>query len=104
MLACTLPREDARDALILGPDCDQAPSAGPYGALPRGALVGSSSVRRQAQLLHVRPDLRIVNIRGNVNARLDKVHRGDYMASLLAIAGMVRLGLAHEADLLLDLE
>ena len=103
VLACTLPREDARDALILGPDCGPAAaSEGPFGALPHGALVGSSSVRRQAQLLHVRPDLRIANIRGNVHGRLDKVHRGDYAASLLAIAGMKRLDLAHEADVLID--
>ena len=102
VLACTLPREDARDAIILGPDCGPASSDDPYGALPRGALVGSSSVRRQAQLLHARPDLRIANIRGNVHSRLDKVHRGDYTASLLAIAGLNRLDLAHEADVLLD--
>ena len=104
VLACTLTREDARDALILGPDCDEAGPAGPYASLPRGALIGSSSLRRQAQLLHARPDLRVVNIRGNVHGRLDKVRRGDYAASLLALAGMKRLGLGDEASVVLDPE
>jgi hydroxymethylbilane synthase len=102
-LACTLPREDARDALIAGPDgeaCDAA--ADPFAIIPRGALVGSSSVRRQAQLLHVRPDLRIATIRGNVHTRLDKVRHGEFAASLLAMAGLRRLGLAHEAACALD--
>jgi hydroxymethylbilane synthase len=106
-LACTLPREDARDALILGPDCpldeesdDQ--SNGPFAAIPRGAVVGSSSVRRQAQLLHARPDLRVATIRGNVHTRLDKVRHGEFAASLLAMAGLRRLGLAHEAAAALD--
>lgn len=103
VLACTLPREDARDALILGPECEPAATGGPYGAVPWGAVVGSGSVRRQAQMLHLRPDLRVVNIRGNVHSRLDKVRRGDVTASLLAVAGMIRLDLAHEADLVLGL-
>ena len=102
VLACTLTREDARDALILGQDCDVAASDDPYASLPHGALVGSSSVRRQAQLLHARPDLRIATIRGNVHGRLDKVKRGDFAASLLALAGMRRLGLEDEASVVLD--
>lgn len=104
VLACTLTREDARDALILGPECDAPEPADPYSALPPGALIGSSSLRRQAQLLHARPDLRVVNIRGNVHGRLDKVKRGDYSASLLALAGMRRLGLEDEASVVLDPE
>jgi hydroxymethylbilane synthase len=104
VLGCTLQREDPRDVLILGPDCEGAPSSDPYALLPVGAVVGSSSVRRAAQLLHARPDLRITNIRGNVHSRLDKVRRGEYMASLLALAGMRRLGLDHEADVLIDPE
>ncbi len=106
VLACTLTREDARDALILGPDCDKPDcdsmvSDEPYGHLPHGAVIGSSSVRRQAQLLHVRPDLRVATIRGNVHGRLDKVKRGEFAASLLALAGMRRLGLEHEASVIL---
>ena len=103
VLACTLKREDARDALILGPDLEPAdPSAHPYDALPRGARIGSGSLRRQAQLLHARPDLQVANIRGNVHGRLDKVRRGDYAASLLALAGLRRLGIEHEASVVLD--
>ena len=104
VLACTLAREDCRDALILGPDCPDAPAdpADPFALLPRGAVIGSSSVRRQAQLLHARPDLRIATIRGNVHTRLDKVRHGEFAASLLAMAGLRRLGLEHEADVAID--
>src|ERR1700760_3412437 len=66
VLACVLPREDARDVLILAADADAPAPAGLLAALPQGALVGTSSVRRQAQLLHTRPDLRVTSIRGNV--------------------------------------
>ncbi len=105
VLACTMRREDPSDVLILGPDAEASDAAGlPYPELPRGASIGSSSVRRQAQLLHARPDLRISVIRGNVHSRLDKVRRGDFAASLLAYAGMRRLGLAHEADVVIDPE
>ena len=103
VLACTLAREDARDVLILGPAADTSDAAGlPFPELPLGALVGSSSVRRQAQLLHARPDLVVQVIRGNVHSRLDKVRRGDFAASLLAFAGLRRLGLEDEADVLID--
>ena len=105
MLACTLKREDPRDALILGPDCPPpVPGGDPYAALPHGAVVGSSSVRRQAQMLHARPGLQVVGIRGNVHSRLDKVRGGQFAGSLLAMAGLNRLGLSHEADVLLDPE
>ena len=104
MLACTLQREDPRDVLILGPDCPPPVGDDPYAALPHGAVIGSGSVRRQAQMMHARPDLRVVNIRGNVHSRLDKVRGGDYAASLLAMAGLRRLGLAHEADVIIDPE
>src|SRR5690242_9162564 len=73
VLACTLRREDARDALILGPECAEPDPSDPFAALPVGATVGTASVRRQAQLLHARPDLRVVTLRGNVQTRLDKV-------------------------------
>jgi hydroxymethylbilane synthase len=104
VLACVLAREDARDTLILGPDCGPPDPADPYVALPRGGLVGTSSVRRQAQLLHARPDLRTGLLRGNVQTRLGKVRSGEVSASLLALAGLNRLGLAHEAGVLLDPE
>ena len=67
-----------------------------------GALIGTSSVRRQAQLL--RGDLRTAVIRGNVQSRLDKVRRGEFAASLLALAGLRRLGFEHEADVVIDPE
>ncbi len=103
VLACTLTREDARDALILSPDCEETRyGEGPYAGLPHGAVVGSSSIRRQAQMLHARPDLRIATIRGNVHGRLDKVKRGEFAASLLALAGMRRLGLEDEASVVLE--
>ena len=104
VLACTLPREDVRDVLILGPDCPAPSGPDPYAALPQGALVGSGSVRRQAQLLAARPDLNVVNIRGNVQGRLDKVRRGEFQASLLAMAGLNRLGLEDEASVLIEPE
>jgi hydroxymethylbilane synthase len=100
VLACTLTREDARDTLIFGHDVPA--SEDPYAALPQGALVGTSSVRRQAQLLHARPDLRITTIRGNVQSRLAKVRAGDCEASLLALAGLKRLGMQAEASVILD--
>jgi hydroxymethylbilane synthase len=102
VLACTLRREDARDALVLGPECLPLDPVDPYAALPRGALIGSSSVRRQAQLLHARPDLHVATLRGNVKTRLDRVKHGDFSASLLALAGMRRLGLEAEATVVLD--
>jgi hydroxymethylbilane synthase len=102
LLACTLRREDARDALILGPGCAPPDPAAPFAALPAGALIGTSSVRRQAQLLHARPDLRIALLRGNVQTRLGRVRAGAVAASLLALAGLRRLGLAAEASLVLD--
>jgi len=93
VLACTLRREDARDALILGPQCAPPIAGDPFSALPAGATVGTNSPRRQAQLLHARPDLRITMMRGNVDSRVQKVMRGDCMATPLAIAGLRRLKL-----------
>ena len=102
VLACTLQREDARDALILGPDCDRPDPSDPFACLPDGAVVGTASVRRQAQLLHARPDLRVATIRGNVQTRLGKVAAGDCAASLLALAGLRRLGMQDRASVVLD--
>ncbi len=86
-LVAFLEREDPRDALI-----------GPYARiadLPPGAVIGTASVRRQAQLLAQRPDLRVVMLRGNVDTRLRKVAEGAVAASFLAMAGLNRLGLAQ---------
>jgi hydroxymethylbilane synthase len=104
VLACTLKREDARDALILGPTCTGVDPADPFATLPRGAIIGTSSVRRQAQLLHARPDLHCVTLRGNVQTRLRRLSEGACAASLLALAGLRRLGMAERADIVLEPE
>ncbi|WP_408887580.1 hydroxymethylbilane synthase [Roseicella frigidaeris] len=110
VLACALKREDARDALILGPSCGRPGEASgdpddPWACLPRGAVVGTASSRRQGQLLHARPDLRVQMLRGNVQTRLARVRAvGDPAASMLALAGLRRLGLEAEAGLVLDPE
>ena len=93
MPPCTMRREDARDALILGPTCDAADPADPFAALPAGVVIGTNSVRRQAQLLHARPDLRTTLLRGNVQSRIDKIMHGAATASFLALAGLRRLGI-----------
>lgn len=100
VLACTLKREDARDVLILPEGL--ADPENPFASLPRGALVGSASLRRQAQLLAMRPDLRVEMIRGNVQTRLSKVRTGAFAGSLLALAGLKRLGLEGEAAAILS--
>jgi hydroxymethylbilane synthase len=104
VLACTLRREDARDALILGAECGAPDPAAPFAALPANAVIGTSSVRRQAQLLHARPDLGIAMLRGNVQTRLSKLEDGVCAASLLALAGLRRLGLEGVASAVLDPE
>ncbi|WP_121632884.1 hydroxymethylbilane synthase [Tropicibacter alexandrii] len=87
VLDCYLPREDVRDAFI-------RPGGGSIHDLPEGAVVGSSSLRRRAQLLHRRPDLQVVEFRGNVQTRLKKLHEGVAEATFLACAGLNRLGMA----------
>lgn len=104
LLACCLPREDERDALVLGPRCGTPSPDDPYAALPEGALIGTSSVRRQSQLLAARPDLRVEMLRGNVQTRLAKVRDGVVDATLLAVAGLRRLGLEHMVDVALSPE
>ena len=105
VLACTLRREDPRDAIVTGPTCGCGEADDPYACLPPGALIGTASVRRQSQLLHARPDLRVEIIRGSVGTRLAKVHgEGGPEASLLALAGLRRLELEHEAKVVLDPE
>jgi hydroxymethylbilane synthase len=73
-------------------------------ALPKGALIGTGSLRRRAQLLHYRRDLQMRDIRGNVDTRLRKLHQRGYDALLLAEAGLRRLGLAHEIAQVVPLE
>jgi hydroxymethylbilane synthase len=104
VLGCVLKREDARDALILGEDCGVPDPADPLAALPPGARIGTSSVRRQAQLLHARPDLLVASIRGNVQTRLRKLRDGECQASLLAVAGLRRLGMDVPGAVVLDPE
>jgi hydroxymethylbilane synthase len=104
VLGCVLPREDARDVLVLGPDCGPVNPWRPWDCLPRGARIGTASVRRQAQLLNARPDLQIEVIRGNVMTRLNKVAAGSYAATLLAYAGLRRLGLDARASLVIHPE
>ncbi len=87
-LAAFLPREDARDVLIAG-DVERIAD------LKRGAIVGTSALRRRAQLLHRRPDLHVVTLRGNVDTRLARREEGVVEATLLALAGLKRLGMAH---------
>lgn len=87
-ISAFLPREDARDVLIAG-------EVKRIADLKRGAIVGTSALRRRAQLLHRRPDLAIVNLRGNVDTRLAKREAGVVEATLLALAGLKRLGLGH---------
>ncbi len=103
-LACTLKREDARDVLILPPGVEPGDPADPYGALANGANVGSASVRRQAQLKNARPDLKFSLLRGNVGSRLAKLARGEFDATLLAYAGLRRLGLEQSASVVLSAE
>lgn len=83
VIGAMLPRADVRDRLIGAESID---------ALPKGARVGTSSPRRAAQLLRARPDLRILSIRGNLDTRLAKVAAGEFDATLLAAAGLDRLG------------
>jgi len=90
-------REDARDVLVSRLGCS-------LDALPLGARVGTGSLRRAAQLLTYRPDLRIVDIRGNVDTRLRKAATEEYDAVVLAAAGLHRLGLTHHIAAYLPLE
>jgi hydroxymethylbilane synthase len=86
VIGAMLEREDFRDVLL-------ARKAGSITGLPQGAVVGTASLRRQAQLLARRPDLRVVNFRGNVETRLRKLAAGEVDATLLALAGLKRLSL-----------
>ena len=85
-LACVMEREDPRDAFV-------SPRYASLDALPQGAVVGTSSLRRQVLLQALRPDLRIEPLRGNLDTRLRKLDEGNYDAIVLAAAGLKRLGL-----------
>lgn len=90
-LAAITEREDVRDALIVGEDLRKY-IINSIEDLPRCARVGTSSLRRASQLRHTRPDLQIIELRGNVETRLRKLYEGDYDAIVLASAGLKRLG------------
>jgi hydroxymethylbilane synthase len=89
VLAATLARADPRDALL-------SVSGAPLDALPRGARIGTSSLRRRALLARARPDAQLLELRGNVPTRIERLKRGDYDAIVLAAAGLMRLGLEGE--------
>jgi hydroxymethylbilane synthase len=95
VIVAVLPRGDVRDAFV-------GASARFLAELSEGAVVGTSSLRRQAQLRRARPDLRVVNLRGNVETRLNKISRSEVDAGLLAVAGLERLGLINRASSILS--
>jgi hydroxymethylbilane synthase len=96
-IAGYLPREDVRDAFI-------SRRAVGFRDLPPGAVVGSASLRRQAQVRRLRPDLRVKLLRGNVGTRLAKLESGEVDATLLALAGLRRLGLTGHVTAVLDID
>jgi hydroxymethylbilane synthase len=97
VLSAFLPREDPRDAFI-------GKTAKSIMELPQGATVGSSSLRRQALILRMRPDIKVVSFRGNVQTRLRKLHEGVADGTILALAGLNRLGLQSIVTDLMPLE
>lgn len=94
-ICCVLPREDPRDAFF-------SSKASSIDALPAGAVVGTASLRRQALVLARRPDLKVVPFRGNVDTRLRKLAEGEADATMLAMAGLNRLGIAHRATSVIE--
>jgi len=97
VLPCNLPREDTRDAFI-------SEKASNIAGLPDGSLIGSASLRRQAQILAINPTLKVVNFRGNVQTRLRKLGEGVVDATLLAIAGLNRMDMDDVATSVLDMD
>ena len=97
ILPCMMEREDPRDAFISN-------VARSLAELPPGATVGTASLRRRAQVLHRRPDLKVTPLRGNVDTRLGKLRDGAVDATLLAVAGLKRLGRIDAATALIDAE
>ena len=96
-LSAFLPREDPRDAFI-------SPTAASLQDLPAGAVVGTASLRRQAMVLRLRPDLKVSVMRGNVETRLRKLAAGEADATLLALAGLKRLGLEAKATRIFEID
>lgn len=96
-LSCICEREDPRDAFVSN-------TYASLDELPLGSIVGTSSLRRQAQLLTRRPDLQIRFLRGNVNTRLAKLDAGEYDAIILAAAGLIRLGFEHRITSAISVE
>ena len=96
-LAVICKRDDPRDAFVSN-------SYRTFTELPQGAVVGTSSLRRQCQLKALRPDLDIHSLRGNVGTRLSKLDNGDYDAIILASAGLIRLGLADRIASFIEVE
>jgi hydroxymethylbilane synthase len=96
-IACILPRDDPRDAFL-------SRTTSSFAALPQGAVIGTASLRRQAQLLRRRPDLKVVPIRGNANTRIRKLEAGEVDATLLALCGLQRIGLADRATEILPFD
>jgi hydroxymethylbilane synthase len=94
-LSCITKREDARDALLTRNNMK-------FKDLPQGATIGTSSLRRQAQLMSIRPDFKIAQLRGNVDTRLRKLKEGLFDAIILAAAGVRRLGLAENVSEYID--
>jgi hydroxymethylbilane synthase len=101
-LAAFLPRDDVRDALVARAGLRHTVTS--LADLPGGAVVGTSAVRRRAQLARQRPDLDIRPVRGNANTRLAKLDAGDYDVLVLALAGLQRIGVAHRATVVLPTE
>jgi hydroxymethylbilane synthase len=97
VLSAFLPREDARDAFI-------SRKVKSLAELPQGAVIGTASLRRQALALRLRPDLKVAPLRGNVETRLRKLEAGEADATLLAVAGLKRLGLLSAATAVLDID
>ncbi|HKD48825.1 MAG TPA: hydroxymethylbilane synthase [Rhizomicrobium sp.] len=96
-LAAIPSREDPRDAFI-------SPKARDLNSLTPGAVVGTASLRRQAQTLHLRPDLEVVTLRGSVETRLSRIAEGRMDATFLALAGLTRMGLTNHAASLVNVE
>jgi hydroxymethylbilane synthase len=88
IIPAMLPRDDVRDTLL-------SPHATTIAALPQNAVLGTSSLRRAVQVKHLRPDINVVNYRGNVQRRLEKLENGEVDATLLAQAGLDRLAISH---------
>jgi len=97
-IAAIPPRETTDDALCF----PKGTTAGSLDDVPPGATIGTGSVRRMAQILHLRPDLKIEDIRGNVDTRLEKLDSGQYDAIVLAAAGLMRLGLGDRIGFRFD--